>query len=263
MSAEGEGRRRLDHEVAARGMARSRTHAQELIRAGRVRIDGRVADKPSTPVGPERRITVTGSDQWVSRAAHKLIGALDAAGWGELGARALDAGASTGGFTQVLLSRGVEQVYAVDVGHDQLAPELRADPRVVVRERLNLRELTLADVDARPVDLVVADVSFISLTLLLGPLFSVIAPGGRALLMVKPQFEVGRALLGPGGVVRDEGLRAEAVASVIRAASALGWTPTWQGVSPLPGPSGNIEHFVAFARDDPAGRRGAKPVRAD
>ena len=258
MSPDGVGLPRLDQEVAARGLARSRSHAQELIRARKVLVDGRVADKPSVPVGPDRRITLTGSDQWVSRAAHKLIGALDAVGWGDLGPRALDAGASTGGFTQVLLSRGVERVYAVDVGHDQLAPVLRADPRVVARERLNLRELTLADVDARPVDLVVADVSFISLTLLLQPLFAVLAPDGRALLMVKPQFEVGRQRLGPGGVVREDRLRAEAVDSVIRAASGLGWTPTWQGVSGLPGPSGNIEHFVAFERDGLADRREPK-----
>ncbi|MDA8440578.1 MAG: TlyA family RNA methyltransferase [Propionibacterium sp.] len=263
MSPDGEGSRRLDQEVAARGLARSRSHAQELIRARKVLVDDRVVDRSSTPVGPDRRIALTGSDEWVSRAAHKLIGALDAVGWGDLGPRALDAGASTGGFTQVLLSRGVDQVYAVDVGHDQLAPVLRADPRVVARERLNLRELTLADVDGRPVDLVVADVSFISLTLLLPPLFSVLAPDGRALLMVKPQFEVGRERLGPGGVVRDAGLRAEAVDAVIRSASGLGWTPTWQGASGLPGPSGNIEHFVAFERDDPADRREPKRGPSD
>ncbi len=254
---------RLDRELAARGLARSRSHAQELIRDGRVVVDGRIVDKPSVAVGPDLEIRVVGADPWVSRAAYKLLGALEAVPWRDLGATALDAGASTGGFTQVLLSRGVERVYAVDVGHGQLAPVVRHDPRVVVRERLNLRDLSLADLDGRPVDLVVADVSFISLTLLLRPLFSVIAPGGRALLMVKPQFEVGREHLGAGGVVRDGGLRARAVASVIEAASRLGWIATWQAASGLPGPAGNVEYFVAFERDVPADRRQPNIRRSD
>ncbi len=248
MSSGAHGPRRLDLELAARGLARSRSQARELVRSGRVLVDGRVVDKPSEPVTGAQNVSLEEEDPWVSRAAHKLVGALDALAWTELGARALDAGASTGGFTQVLLSRGVERMYSVDVGHDQLAPRLRADPRVVVREGLNLRRLTLDDLEGRPVDLVVADVSFISLTLLLEPLFAVVAPRGRALLMVKPQFEVGRDRLGPGGVVRDENLRLRAVDAVVAAASALGWTSTWRGTSPLPGPAGNIEYFVAFER---------------
>ena len=246
--------RRLDLELAARGLARSRSHARELIRSGRVLVDGRVEDKPAAIVAPSQGVALTEAEPWVSRAAHKLLGALDSRPWADLGPRALDAGASTGGFTQVLLSRGVARVYAVDVGHGQLAPVLRADPRVVVREGLNLRDLTLGDLDGTPVDLVVADVSFISLTLLLEPLFSVVAPGGRALLMVKPQFEVGRELLGGGGVVRDEALRTQAVEKVVRAASELGWSPSWRGTSPLPGPAGNVEYFVAFDRGAGSGR---------
>jgi len=185
------------------------------------------------------------ADDWVSRAAHKLIGALDQSGL-SVPPRVLDAGASTGGFTQVLLHRGARRVYAFDVGHDQLVPLLRDDPRVVVREGLNIRDLVLADVEGEPVDLVVADVSFISLTLLLGPLFGVLSREGVALLMVKPQFEVGREALGSGGVVRDEGSRLAAVQAVIASASALGWRPTWQAPSQLPGPAGNREYFVAL-----------------
>ena len=160
--------------------------------------------------------------------------------------RVLDAGASTGGFTQVLLEAGAERVYAVDVGHDQLVPVLRDDPRVVVRERLNLRDLTLADLEDERVDLVVGDVSFISLKLLLEPLFAVLRPRGEALLLVKPQFEVGRAGLDDRGVVRDEALRERAVAGIVEAAATLGRQPAWQGESGLPGESGNREYFVHF-----------------
>ena len=259
MSPDGAPTQRLDLELAARGLARSRSHGRELIRTGLVLVDGRVADKASTPVSPQQEIRLGQDQPWVSRAAHKLLGALDDLGWTQLGPRALDAGASTGGFTQVLLSRGVGRVYSVDVGHGQLAPLLRDDPRVVVREGLNLRHLTLADLEGRPVELAVADVSFISLTLLLEPLFSVIAPGGRALLMVKPQFEVGRELLGSGGVVREEPLRVAAVDAVVSAASQLGWTATGRAASRLPGPAGNVEFFVAFEQAGRA-RRAAPNV---
>ena len=190
-------------------------------------------------------MVVTAADHYVSRAAHKLAGALAASGL-VVPPRVLDAGASTGGFTQVLLEAGAEHVYAVDVGHGQLTPELRADPRVVVRERLNLRDLTLENLDGEPVDLVVADVSFISLTLLLAPLFAVLRPSGAALLLVKPQFEVGRGGLDDRGVVRDEAARARAVDAVIEAAAGLGRRAVWQGVSQLPGESGNVEYFVRF-----------------
>lgn len=236
---------RLDLALVERGLARSRNQAATLIAEGRVRVNGAPARKASFAVGEDDSITAE-SEPWVSRAAHKLIGALDDSGT-PVPARVLDAGASTGGFTQVCLARGAELVFAVDVGHDQLAPELRADPRVVVHEGLNLRDLTLDDLDGEPVDLVVGDVSFISLTLLLEPLFAVCR--GEALLLVKPQFEVGRV---KDGVVTDERARRGAVEKVVEQAEALGWRCTWQGESKLPGASGNVEVFV---RLEPLGNR--------
>lgn len=232
--------------LVTRGLARSRNQAAALVREGRITVDGVVITKTSHPVADDSLVQSTG-DVWVSRAAHKLLGALDASTT-PMAARVLDAGASTGGFTQVCLARGAEKVFAVDVGHGQLVPELRQDPRVVVREGLNLRDLTLDDLDGDPVDLVVGDVSFISLTLVLAPLLSVVRSGGALLLLVKPQFEVGRALLGDGGVVRDPRLRRDALQSVLDAASALGWHSDWQGESELPGATGNIEIFVRLTR---------------
>lgn len=233
---------RLDALLVERGLARSRGQAAALVREGRVRVGGVRVGKPATQV-PEDAEPDVETDPWVSRAAHKLLGALEDLDVG-VPARCLDAGASTGGFTQVLLSRGAERVYAVDVGTDQLAPVLRQDPRVTVHERTNLRDLTLTHVGGVPVDLVVADVSFISLTLLLEPVLGVLDRGGEALLMVKPQFEVGRERLGKGGVVRDPGLRAAAVAAVTAAAEALGWRTVGTAESRLPGPAGNVEYFV-------------------
>lgn len=237
---------RLDVALVARGVARSRNQAARLIADGRVRVDGAVVSKPSQPVTDENELDAI-AEPWVSRAAHKLLGALDQSGTA-VPRRVLDAGASAGGFTQVCLQRGAERVYAFDVGHDQLAPELASDPRVSRRDGLNLRSLTLAHVDDEPVGLVVADVSFISLTLLLEPLLAVLDPAGTALLLVKPQFEVGRSRLGSGGVVRDEKLRARAVASVVARAAELGWRCDWQGVSRLPGTDGNVEYFVRLTR---------------
>jgi 23S rRNA (cytidine1920-2'-O)/16S rRNA (cytidine1409-2'-O)-methyltransferase len=203
-------------------------------------------ERPAAAVAEADHIELDSVDHYVSRAAHKLAGALAASGLAVPG-RVLDAGASTGGFTQVLLEAGAHTVYAVDVGHGQLVDSLREDPRVVVRERLNLRELSLAHLDGLPVELVVADVSFISLKLLLAPLFSVLRPDGVAMLMVKPQFEVGRAGLDDHGVVRDTHLRERAVVEVIEAAHVLGWRAVWQAESRLPGESGNVEFFVAFS----------------
>lgn len=237
---------RLDVALVERGLARSRTHAAALIRQGRVAVNGVTAAKASLRVTPDDELSAD-PEPWVSRAAHKLLGALDASGFEPTG-RVLDAGASTGGFTQVCLERGADCVYAVDVGHDQLAPELRRDPRVRVHEGLNLRDLTVEHLDGRAVDRIVGDVSFISLRLLLPALDAVLAPGGQALLLVKPQFEVGRDRLGAGGVVRDDGLRREAVAAVVADADTLGWRQTWRGVSKLPGASGNVEYFVSFTR---------------
>lgn len=240
---------RLDLELVARGLARSRSHAQGLITAGQVRVDGTVVRRAATVV-PPAAVVEAQTDPYVSRGAHKLIGALDDLGL-TVPARALDAGSSTGGFTQVLLERGCRQVVAVDVGTRQLVEPLRSDPRVRRFERTNLRELTLAHVDQQPVDLVVADVSFISLTLLLRPLTAVTAPDGSLLLLVKPQFEVGRERLGPGGVVRDDGLRRAAVTGVAAAAEDLGWPVRATVPSRVVGESGNQEYFLLLGRDAP------------
>ena len=238
---------RLDAALVAQGLARSRGQARDLIDGGRVTVNGRPAAKASLPVGPDDTLAAE-TDPWVSRAAHKLLGALDASGTEVAGRRALDAGASTGGFTQVLLARGAEHVTAVDVGHGQLAEPVASDPRVTSHEGLNLRDLTPAHV-AAPVDLVVADVSFISLTLLVAPLRSVARDGAVALLMVKPQFELGRAALDSRGVVADPARVPEAAELVARAAAEAGWREVWRGLSPLPGESGNREVFLKLVAE--------------
>ncbi|WP_298460203.1 TlyA family RNA methyltransferase [uncultured Cellulomonas sp.] len=251
---------RLDSELVRRGLARSRRHAGELITGGRVRVDGAAATKVAMALGPEQavEVDVVDGDGFASRGAYKLAGALDALGAGGpavTGRRCLDAGASTGGFTDVLLRRGAQHVVAVDVGHGQLVPWLRDDPRVTVREGVNVRHLAAGDVGPAP-ELVVADLSFISLTLVLPALSAVVVPGGDLVLMVKPQFEVGRERLGAGGVVRDPALRAEAVLAVARAAAAVGARPQAVVASPLPGPHGNVEYFLwarAAAAGDDAG----------
>ena len=238
--------RRLDLELVTRGLARSRSQAQALISAGQVKVDGEVVRRAAVAVSPAALVEAR-SDPYVSRGAHKLAGALDDLGLA-VPARALDAGSSTGGFTQVLLERGCRQVVAVDVGTGQLAEPLRTDPRVLLFEQTNLRELTLTHVDQQPVDLVVADVSFISLTLLLRPLTAVTAPEGTLLLLVKPQFEVGRERLGPGGVVRDDNLRRAAVDRVAAAAEDLGWSARASVPSRVVGESGNQEYFLLLGR---------------
>ncbi len=234
---------RLDQALVRRGLARSRGQASEVVRAGGVRVNGRRTNKPAATVADSDRIEVAGTDHYVSRAAHKLLGALIDSGLGIAG-RVLDAGASTGGFTQVALERGAETVYAVDVGNGQLAASVRDDSRVVVREGLNLRALSLGDLDGRPVDLIVGDVSFISLKLLLDPLLAVLKPDGAALLLVKPQFEVGRGGLDARGVVRDDRIRQRCVDEVAAQARRLGWAETWRGVSRTVGASGNVEWFL-------------------
>jgi 23S rRNA (cytidine1920-2'-O)/16S rRNA (cytidine1409-2'-O)-methyltransferase len=237
--------------VAERGLARSRAAAAALIRGGRVRVNDRVVERASTAVGSDDRIEVD-ADPYVSRAAHKLAGALTDLDLDVSGLRALDAGASTGGFTQVLLRAGCREVIAVDVGHGQLADELRSDPRVRSHEHLNVRDLGLEQVDRAPVDLVVGDLSFISLILVLPALTGVVRPTGSLLLMVKPQFEVGRDRLGDGGVVRSPDLHAEAVSGVIAAAAGLGWHARAVVPSRLPGPAGNREFFVLLSTGRPA-----------
>ena len=238
-------RTRVDAELVRRGLARSRQQAAELIGAGKVSIDGMPAVKPGTAVAATAALKVIGEAErgWVSRGAHKLIGALDAFGIGVEGRRCLDAGASTGGFTEVLLDRGAREVVAVDVGYGQLAWSLRSDPRVVVVERTNARELT-PDVTGGPVEAIVADLSFISLTTVLPALTGCASPDADIVPMVKPQFEVGKGQVGPGGVVHDPQLRADSVFAVACRAGELGWHTVDVTASPLPGPSGNVEYFL-------------------
>jgi 23S rRNA (cytidine1920-2'-O)/16S rRNA (cytidine1409-2'-O)-methyltransferase len=238
-------RARVDAELVRRGLARSRQQAAELIGAGRVSIDGMPAAKPATAIAVSANLIVegTGERSWVSRGAHKLIGALDVFGLSVDGRRCLDAGASTGGFTEVLLDRGAREVVAVDVGYGQLAWSLRSDERVTVVERTNVRELTADAIDG-PVDLVVADLSFISLGTVLPALTSCATVDADIVPMVKPQFEVGKERVGAGGVVSDPGLRADAVLAVAARAAELHWHTVAVTASPLPGPSGNVEYFL-------------------
>jgi 23S rRNA (cytidine1920-2'-O)/16S rRNA (cytidine1409-2'-O)-methyltransferase len=253
-------RARLDAELVRRKLARSREQAAQLVEAGRVRVRGVVAGKVAAMVDPADPVLVTGEDpatEYVSRGGHKLAGAL--AAFESLvvaGRRCLDAGASTGGFTDVLLRAGARQVVAVDVGYGQLAWPIRTDERVVVFERTNVRTLTPEAIGG-PVELTVADLSFISLRLVLPALAACTEPEGDLALMVKPQFEVGKERVGAGGVVRDWRLRAEAVADVAATAAGLGLGVAGVTASPLPGPSGNVEFFVWFRRDAPPADRSA------
>ena len=248
-------RLRLDAELVRRKLARSREHASELIAAGRVTVSGNRATKPATGVTTDVAIVVTEDPDrpdFVSRGGHKLAGALAAfepLGLSVKGRRCLDAGASTGGFTDVLLRNEARQVVAVDVGYGQLAWRLQQDERVVVHDRTNIRDLSL-DVVGEPVDVVVGDLSFISLELVLDALIRVTSPDGDLALMVKPQFEVGKDRVGKGGVVRDPVLRAEAVNAVAAAAARRGWGARAVTTSPLPGPSGNVEFFLWLRRGE-------------
>lgn len=251
-------RRRLDAELVRRRLARSREHASQLIAAGRVTVGGNPAAKPATQVETSAPLVVaedSDDPQYVSRGGHKLAGALDAftpLGLRVDGRRALDAGASTGGFTDVLLRAGAESVVAVDVGYGQLAWSLRSDARVTVKDRTNVRELTPETLEGRPADVVVGDLSFIPLGLVLPALVRCAAPGADLVLMVKPQFEVGRERLGSGGVVRSAQLRAEAVRAVAGQAAERGLGVLGIAASPLPGPSGNVEYFLWLRAGAPA-----------
>ncbi|MFI5927832.1 TlyA family RNA methyltransferase [Micromonospora sp. NPDC051543] len=248
-------RNRLDAELVRRGLARSREQAAALVEAGRVHLRGVTARKAAAMVDPADPLLVTGEDpteEYVSRGGHKLAGALAAFGGLRVaGRRCLDAGASTGGFTDVLLRADAAEVVAVDVGYGQLAWSLRTDERVRVLERTNVRTL-VADTIGGPVDLTVADLSFISLRLVLPALAGCTRDDGDLALMVKPQFEVGKERVGAGGVVRDPALRAEAVLDVAAAAAQLGLGLADVAASPLPGPSGNVEFFVWLRRGAPA-----------
>ena len=236
---------RLDAELVRRELARSRESAVELITAGKVLVNGIPATKAASQVDAQISITLKDEQaEFVSRGGHKLAGALDY--FSNLtveGKVALDAGASTGGFTDVLLKRGVKKVVAADVGYGQLAWQLQNDDRVKILDRVNVRSLTKQQV-ADEIDLVVADLSFISLKLVLPALIDVAKEDADFLVMVKPQFEVGKEKLGAGGVVRDSHLRKEAVAAVAGAAFSLGLGCLGVVASPLPGPSGNVEYFL-------------------
>ncbi|GAA4624707.1 hemolysin [Cellulomonas oligotrophica] len=256
---------RLDVELVRRGLARSRAHAARLVAEGRVRVAATPARRPSAAVGPEEVLEVVADTEdpgYASRAAHKLDVALEsfvAHGVSPAGRRCLDVGASTGGFTDVLLRRGAAHVVAVDVGHDQMVPRLRADARVEVREGVNARSLRAGDVDPAP-DLVVGDLSFISLRLVLGALLDVCAPGADLVLLVKPQFEVGRERLGPQGVVRDPELWRRAVADVCADAAARGATVRDVQVSALPGVHGNVEFVLLLRAPGPPVTTGPSPA---
>ena len=244
---------RLDAELVRRELARSRENAVELIASGKVLVNGIPATKAATQVDAQISITLKNEqDEFVSRGGHKLAGALDAfTGVAVEGKTCLDAGASTGGFTDVLLRRGATLVVAVDVGYGQLAWELRQDPRVKVLDRTNIRHLTGEQV-GEDIELVVADLSFISLSLVLPALAAVSKPEADFVLMVKPQFEVGREKLGAGGVVRDPALRRAAVLDVAESAYDVGLGTMGIAASPLPGPAGNVEYFLWLRRGAPA-----------
>jgi 23S rRNA (cytidine1920-2'-O)/16S rRNA (cytidine1409-2'-O)-methyltransferase len=251
------GKPRLDELVVARGLAETRTKAQALILAGRVLVDDGLVDKPGTRVAEGAVLRVRGGERrYVSRGGEKLAGALGDLGISVTSKRCLDVGASTGGFTDCLLQRGAAHVIALDVGYGQLDVRLRGDPRVRVVERVNAREMSAEHVPLEPpLDLVVVDVSFISATLVL-PRIARVAPAAQILVMVKPQFEVGRERVGKGGVVRDDADRASAVARVREAAEALGYTVRGETESRLPGPAGNREVFLWLApRSEEAGSK--------
>ncbi len=251
---------RLDAELVRRGLVRSRATAVEAVEQGLVTVDGVPASKPALRVGPDAELAVAGADHYVSRGAHKLIGALDAFGVDPAGRVCLDAGASTGGFTQVLLERGAAHVYAVDVGHGQLAAQLREDPRVVNLEGQNLRHLTRASAAFSPYreelartgwpTLVVGDLSFISLTQLIEPLAALADPDADLLLLVKPQFEVGRGGV-KEGIVRDRARRQETASTVLWAAWDAGLGALGVVDSPIAGGSGNREYLVHLRRGAP------------
>lgn len=230
-----------------RGLAPSRTRAEALILAGRVRLKGRTP-KPGLSVPEDVELSLAEPEHpWVSRGGVKLAAGLDAFGIDPAGLVCLDVGASTGGFTDVLLARGAARVYAVDVGYGQLHARLRTDPRVLLREKVNARLLSPAEIP-EAIGLLVGDVSFISLTLILPAVVPLLRPGAHAVLLVKPQFESERGEVGRGGIVRDPAVRERAVARVSRSAEALGLTSLGVVPSPITGADGNVEMLAGFRR---------------
>jgi len=252
---------RLDVALLAAGLARSRSHARRIIDEGRARVDGRAVAKPSAPVAPDALLEVVDVPdgiEFASRAAHKLAGALDELGIDPTGRLCLDAGASTGGFSDVLLRRGAAAVIAVDIGHDQLAEHVREDPRVTVRDGTSVRDLT-PELLGTEVDLLVADLSFISLRTVVAALAGVVRADGELLIMVKPQFEVGRTALPKSGVVTDARARVGAVRAVAETAAEAGLLTAAVGPSSLPGQDGNREYFLHLR---PHGRTSALDAEA-
>lgn len=245
--------RRIDAELVRRKLASSRTRAQELIQAGYVKLDGEVVYKPARQMDPAQALVVDESNRpdYASRGAYKLAGALEILGENAPQIKdkiCLDAGASTGGFTDVLLRNGAQKVVAADVGYGQLIWRLQNDPRVEVMDRTNVRYLKAGDLDPAP-EVVVSDLSFISLTLVLDALYAAAAAEADYLLMVKPQFEIGKEKLGSGGVVRNLEHHHEAVLKVVAYASQLGLALYGLAASPLPGPAGNVEYFIALKKN--------------
>jgi 23S rRNA (cytidine1920-2'-O)/16S rRNA (cytidine1409-2'-O)-methyltransferase len=259
---------RLDLALVERGRARSRNHAASLIEADRVVVNGQPARKASQPVTEDAEISVLEAIDYVSRAGHKLAGALDTFASIEIeGKLCLDVGASTGGFTEVLLRRGATRVVSIDVGHDQMVPELRRNRRVVNIEGFNARELspetlreasaeigTTIDVVKNPIEIVVSDLSFISLTMVLPAIVSV-APEAEIVLLVKPQFEVGKTSLNAKGIVNDHRLRAQSIRQVIECATELGLFVHGLEKSSLPGSHGNLEYLLWISSKRPENRR--------
>ena len=247
---------RLDVLLVARGLAESRTRAEALVLAGRVKVKGVERPKPGTSVGPDVLIEIQGPEHpWVSRGGVKLAAGLDAFGVDPAGRCCLDIGASTGGFTDVLLSRGAARVFAIDVGHGQLHARLRSDPRVVLREGVNARLLSRADVP-EVCSLLVADVSFISLRLILPAAVPLLSTGADSVLLVKPQFESERGEVGRGGIVRDAEVRRRALERVVASAEALGLAHRGTIESPITGADGNVELLAAFLLGGPSSTSG-------
>ena len=244
-------RERLDKVVKSRRLIRSRSRAQRMIAAGRVRVDGHILTRPGHPIDPEAEIEILSYEQYVSRGGEKLEAALEQFRVNPKGMVCLDIGASTGGFTDCLLQHGASKVHAIDVGHDQLHPNLRRDDRVVVREGLNARYLEPQDLGDEPIELVTIDVSFISLKLILPPLVELLAPGGTIICLVKPQFEVGKEKLPGDGVVKKAEDR-EAVLANLRSfiQDETPWTVVGQMTSPIEGEKGNVEFLLQIGRKE-------------
>ena len=242
-------RTRLDLALVARGLAPTRARARDAVLRGCVTVDGRVATAASAPVGPEATILVDDpAGRYVSRAALKLVAGLERFGYDPAGRVARGVGASTGGFTEVLLERGAARVHAIDVGHGQLHPRIAGDPRVMSIEGLNARDLTAAAI-GEPVEAIIADVSFISLRLALPPALALAAAGAWGIFLVKPQFEVGRDHVGKGGVVRDADAARRAVDAIAAwLGEAMGWTVEGIADSPIAGGDGNREYVLGARR---------------